>query len=172
MRVGITGHQRLAQVSDWEWTRSELSNTLRCLRQPLIGVSALAIGSDQMFAQLVLNLGGVLEVVIPFDEYERTFGGSSGRDEYLRLLKLAKRVSVLPNSGCDEQAYWLAGITVLERCELLLAVWDGQPAVGLGGTGDIVISARRRQKPLIHLNPVTREIHAFNLRDCLTNDRV
>jgi hypothetical protein len=26
-----------------------------------------------------------------------------------------------------------AGRTVADRCDLLLAVWDGQPAAGLGG---------------------------------------
>ena len=163
MRVGITGHQRLAELSDWDWTRDELGNALRSLPQPLIGVSALAIGSDQLFARLVLNLGGLLEVVIPFANYERTFDASLDRDEYHGLLRLAKHVSVLPTSENDEQAYFLAGIAVVDRCELLFAVWNGQPAIGLGGTGDIVISALRQQKPLIHLNPISREIHAFNI---------
>lgn len=163
MRVGITGHQRLAQTSDWDWTRIELGNALRSLPQPLLGISALAIGSDQLFAQLILDHGGALEVVLPFEDYERTFGAGFDRDEYHRLLKLAQRVSVLPGAGGDEQAYLLAGITVVDRCELLLAVWNGQPAVGPGGTGDIVLSARQRQKPFIHLNPITREIHAFNV---------
>ncbi len=163
MRVGITGHQRLAELSDWDWTRNELENALRSLPQPLIGVSALAIGSDQLFAQLVLDLGGSLEAVIPFTDYERSFGGSLDRDEYHRLLNLAQPVSVLPASENDEQAYFLAGTSVVDRCELMFAVWNGQPAISLGGTGDIVISALRQQKPLIHLNPISREIHAFNV---------
>ena len=31
---------------------------------------------------------------------------------------------------------------VADRCDLLIAVWDGQPAQGLGGTGDVVRYAR------------------------------
>lgn len=163
MRVGITGHQRLEQSSDWDWTRTELRNALGSLPQPLIGVSALAIGSDQLFAQLILDRGGVLEAVIPFDNYQRTFAASLDRDEYHRLLKQARRVSVLPDVESDEQAYMLAGITIVDRCELLLAVWNGQPAIGLGGTADVVNSALQQRKPLVHFNPVTREIHSFNI---------
>ena len=167
MRVGITGHQRLAELSDWDWTRDQLEDALRSLPHPLIGISALAIGSDQLFAQLILNLGGILEVIIPFADYECTFNGSLDRDEYRRLFKLAQHISVLPTSETDEQAYLLAGFTVVDRCELLFAVWNGQPAIGPGGTGDIVISALQQQKPLIHLNPITREIHAFNIDQML-----
>jgi hypothetical protein len=31
-----------------------------------------------------------------------------------------------------------AGAIVADRCERLIAVWDGRPALGLGGTGDVV----------------------------------
>ena len=44
---------------------------------PLIGVTSLAIGADQLFADAVLQLGGELEAVIPFAEYDRTFDNSS-----------------------------------------------------------------------------------------------
>ncbi len=33
------------------------------------------------------------------------------------------------------------GLVVVERCDLLLAIWDGHPAHGLGGTADIVAYA-------------------------------
>jgi hypothetical protein len=39
-----------------------------------------------------------------------------------------------------------AGRTVADRCDLLLAVWDGQPAAGLGGTADVVSHATYRGK--------------------------
>lgn len=167
MRVGITGHQRLEKSSDWDWTRAELENALRSLPQPLIGVSSLAIGADQLFAQLILNQGCALEAILPFDNYQRAFAAGLDRDEYHRLLKQASRVSVLSNAECDEQSYLLAGTTVVDRCELLLAVWNGQPAIGPGGTGDIVNCARQKQKPLIHFNPTTREIHSFNIDELL-----
>lgn len=38
------------------------------------------------------------------------------------------------------------GRTVVGRCDLLLAVWDGQPAAGLGGTADVVSHVNDRGK--------------------------
>ena len=40
--------------------------------------------------------------------------------------------------------------------ELLLAVWDGLPAKGLGGTADIVTYATQQRKEVIHLDPCKR----------------
>jgi hypothetical protein len=37
-------------------------------------------------------------------------------------------------------------------------VWDGEPAKGLGGTGDVVGYAVQKGKDLIHLNPVNRSV--------------
>ena len=35
------------------------------------------------------------------------------------------------------------------QCDVLLAVWDGQEAQGLGGTGEIVARARGLGKPVV-----------------------
>ncbi|MEO5877101.1 MAG: hypothetical protein ABIQ26_19070, partial [Streptosporangiaceae bacterium] len=43
-----------------------------------------------------------------------------------------------------DEAYLVAGHRVVKRSDLLLAVWDGRPAGGLGGTADIVAYARDR----------------------------
>jgi hypothetical protein len=51
-------------------------------------------------------------------------------------------VNELPYPTPTEAAYFAAGKLIVNRCDLLLAVWDGQPAGGLGGTGDIVGYAR------------------------------
>jgi hypothetical protein len=36
----------------------------------------------------------------------------------------------------------------VDRSDVLLAVWDGQPARGPGGTGDVVAYARARGTPV------------------------
>jgi len=38
---------------------------------------------------------------------------------------------------------------VLDHSDLLVAVWDGQPVVGLGGTGQIVGHAVARRLPVL-----------------------
>jgi len=44
----------------------------------------------------------------------------------------------------SEEAYLAAGCRVVDMSDVLLAVWDGQPARGKGGTGNIVEYARSR----------------------------
>jgi hypothetical protein len=158
MRVGITGHQRLKPPADWGWVKSEVDKILSMTSHPLIGVSSLAIGADQLFANAVLGHDGLLEVIIPFPEYERTFDEGSDRQNYQGLLNRASKVDVLQRIGSDEECYFEAGKFVADRVDLLIAVWNGKPAAGLGGTGDIAKYAVQKQKRTIHLNPYTREV--------------
>jgi tetratricopeptide (TPR) repeat protein len=120
-------------------------------------VSSLAIGADQLFASLVAQRGGQIHAVIPFDGYERTFSPHNV-DAYHYILSKADLVEVLQTSGTDEDAYLAAGKRVVELSDILIAVWNGQPAKGKGGTADIVAYARDNGVPLVHLNPVDRTI--------------
>ncbi len=158
MRVGVTGHQRLEHPASWDWVRHELDRLLPALAPPLVGVTSLAVGADQLFANVVLRHGGALEVVVPFAGYEFTFPEGDDRRAYGRLLRHAARREVLEKRGSEEEAYFAAGKRIVELSELLIAVWDGLPATGLGGTGDVVGYAVRQGKKTIHLNPVTREM--------------
>ena len=70
-----------------------------------------------------------------------------------------EHVADAPPAGCAsvEDAYEAAGLYVLDHCDVLLAIWDGQPARGQGGTGWMVAEARRRGLPLAW-------VHAGNAR--------
>ncbi|HEV2765077.1 MAG TPA: hypothetical protein VGV38_18995 [Pyrinomonadaceae bacterium] len=158
MRVGVTGHQRLREPAGWDWVRRELDRLLSSLAPPLVGITSLAVGADQLFADAVLRRGGSLEVVIPFAGYELTFTEGHDREAYARLLRHALKREVMERRGSDEEAYLASGKLVADRSELLIAVWDGLPAGGLGGTGDVVRYAVQRGKTTVHLNPVTQEV--------------
>lgn len=158
MRIGITGHQRLSDPSGWDWVKSEMLALVMASPRPLIGVSSLGVGADQLFAEIVLQNGGTLEAVIPFEGYEKTFTDDVDKDSYRSLLGRSSRVEVLERTYSDEEAYLRAGTRVVDLCELLIAVWDGKPVAGLGGTGDIVNYALESNRNLIHLNPTSRKI--------------
>ncbi|MFL6332463.1 MAG: hypothetical protein ACJ754_03880 [Pyrinomonadaceae bacterium] len=157
MRVGITGHQRLAVPARWAWVRREFESLLSPVAPPLVGVTSLAVGADQLFADAVVRRGGSLEIVIPFPGYEDTFGEGRDRQEYERLLEHAVRVEVLEECGSEEEAYLASGKRMVDLSGLLIAVWDGLPATGLGGTGDVVSYAVRLRRKTIHLNPNTQQ---------------
>jgi len=153
MRVGITGHQRLEESAHWNWVRQEMDHLLARLPLPVIGISSLAAGADQLFANAILKQRGLLEVVIPFDGYESIFSEDCDREEFHRLLKLSIKSETLERHGTNEEAYFAAGKRVVDLSDLVVAVWDGKPAAGLGGTGDVVKYASQQWKRIVHLNP-------------------
>lgn len=154
MIIGITGHQHLARAEGWVWVRAQIDSVLSQTSKPLVGVTSLAIGADQLFAERVLYHGGSLHVVVPFEGYEGTFHSASDREAYFRLLSTALHKELLPGCASAQESYMNAGKMVVELSDLVLAVWDCEPAAGPGGTADIVGFAIERGKSLIHLNPV------------------
>jgi hypothetical protein len=152
MRIGITGHQEL---NDPRWVKQQILSVLKHQALPLVGLSSLAVGADQLFAEAVLELDGLLEAVVPFEGYEFTFE-SPMRICYTRLLHKAAKTWILENRGSRQEAYMAAGEFVVANSELLIAIWDGRPSAGLGGTADVVTCAQHAGRRLIHINPVTK----------------
>src|ERR1044072_3266665 len=159
MRIGITGHQRLQNPASWEWVRQEMAHHLGEMAVPLIGISSLAVGADQLFANVILQLGGELEAISPFDGYESTFVVDRDLQEFMRLLECCTRSETLERLGSDEEAYFAAGKRVVDLADVIVGVWDGLPARGLGGTADAVEYGLEQRKRLVHLNPITRTRH-------------
>lgn len=112
----------------------------------LVGLCSLAVGADQIFAHVLLASGGRLHAVIPCQGYTGTFGDEAARQEFELLLSAAHEVTELPFTEPSEEAFMTAGREVADRCNLLLAVWDGEPAAGIGGTADVVSYATERGK--------------------------
>lgn len=132
-----------------------MRDCISSVSQPVVGVTCLAAGADTVFAEIVLELGGTFEVIVPFSDYETSFKSEEDRENYRRLLADAEKVEVLQEHDTDEEAYYAAGRMVVDISDLLVLVWDGRPAAGLGGTADIAEYGRSRQKPIIHINPQT-----------------
>ena len=139
-RIGVTGHQGLPADVIEEITE-QVTRILQEMERPLIGYSSLAEGADQLVAQLILNAGGQLHAVIPSKDYDTTFS-STPKHNYARLLGAAAAATHLSFPEPSEEAYDAAGKWVAEHCDVLIAVWDGLPARGLGGTANAVAHAR------------------------------
>lgn len=48
----------------------------------------------------------------------------------------------------DSHAHMAASRRMLDETDHLIAVWDGKPARGYGGTADVVAAARERGVPI------------------------
>jgi hypothetical protein len=146
VRFGVTGHQilppRIVDRAVEHWRRVLPDGAQLC------GVSSLAEGADQLFAAHVLAAGGVLEVILPCEDYASSLVTDDGRVRFEELRRAAGTVITLPYPKPSEQAFLAAGQILVERCDHLFAVWDGGPARGLGGTADIVTYARARGCPV------------------------
>lgn len=156
MRVGITGHQRIEDPNVWVWVARVMRDELARVEPPIVGVTSLAIGADQLLARLVLEAGGTIYAVLPFADIERSFSPEDV-PVYRELVRQAT-VEVLDTHGTDEDAYLAAGQRVVELSDILLAVWNGKPAKGKGGTADVVAYAMCRGVPLIHIDPTSRTV--------------
>jgi hypothetical protein len=162
--LGITGHQTLHDRGAWGWVEEEISATLSRSIPPLVGLSSLALGADQLFATLVLARGGELRVVLPFAAYAETLPPGEGLASYRALLGRAASVEVLREGLDTQESYLAAGRRVVDLSDLVIAVWNGEQAAGLGGTGDVVRYALERQKQLLHIDPVRREVRYLPAR--------
>ncbi|SDH19545.1 hypothetical protein SAMN05216553_117154 [Lentzea fradiae] len=146
MRVGITGHSNLVEDCI-PAVQAALTQLLETLDRPLVGVTCLAPGADQVFARAVLSLGGEVEVVLPALDYRERLKPHQLAD-YDELRAAATVVSVLPHMSSGRMAYVAANERMLASVELLVAVWDGVPAQGKGGTADVVEQARASGVPI------------------------
>ena len=153
MRIGVSGHQKREGV-DWAWTAQEVSATLHANAPVDRAFTSLAAGSDQVFARAALSMGIPITAVIPCSNYARFFEGEE-RNSYADLLRHCERIQ-LPNQGSDEIAFLVAGQYVADHSDIMIAIWDGRPAVSVGGTADIVRYCVERSRPVLHLNPITR----------------
>ncbi|BDU04683.1 hypothetical protein GV791_12000 [Nocardia cyriacigeorgica] len=141
--IGITGHSNLSEA-----TQMFVADELRVVLRPyagtgLVGITCLARGADQIFAQIVLELGGAIEVVIPAADYVSGIRQPADRKRVDDFIANARAVHELPFLMSGPESYLAASKELINRSDLLVAVWDGSPPDGRGGTADAVTYAKR-----------------------------
>lgn len=144
MIVGVTGHRFYDSATARYLTeRVDTLLVAWAAESEVRVVTSLAEGADQLVARVAVARGLPIDVVLPADGYRESLEPEF-RGEYDRLLAAAATVSLLDHAEPESEAYLDAGLVVLDRADALIAIWDGEPARGTGGTGDIVAAARAR----------------------------
>jgi hypothetical protein len=162
VRVGVTGHRFLAEI---DTIAAGIEEALRRIEherpgESLAVVSSLAEGADRLVVRHVLKRSGArLITPLPLARaaYMDDFSSTESKAEFSDLVAAAGEVVQLPEAASRAAAYRAAGTYVLDHCDVLLAVWDGQSAQGRGGTAHIVEQARMRGLPVAW-------VHAGNRR--------
>ena len=166
-RVGITGHRNVTSTEK-PYVLDQISNALDSIKNQIesersqlnikssfyiSGISPLAEGVDRIFAEAVLNMGGRLEVILPFRKeiYKKDFGSVASKEEFDSLLEFDQYPLVIDatDQPHKEWAYFHAGKLVVDQCDILIAVWDGENARGRGGTKSIIDYANKNNVPTI-----------------------
>jgi hypothetical protein len=154
-QLAITGHRGLSAELEAEidrMIRAAVAANGSAADGAVVGVSCLADGADAVFAQAVLDAGGSLVAVLPAAKYREALP-EDYRPVFDQLLARAGKVVRLPYVTPDPQAYLEAGKRMIDESDSLLAVWDGRPGRGPGGTADVVAYARSRGVPVTVLWP-------------------
>jgi hypothetical protein len=169
LRIGITGHIGLDPAKMEQLDRGigeAIEHIERTFPKRYLTVfSPLAVGADRLVARRLLEQKGsrlIAVLPLPEDQYLEDFGptdlhrenyeGAEARQEFQYWLshRAIETIVMLPSATRNE-AYEEVGLYVAEHSDVMIAVWDGLPSQGRGGTADVVAKAKELGKPICHI---------------------
>lgn len=159
--IGITGHQSLDKHLAKGWLKKQLYAEISVIPNIICAYSSLAVGADQLFAEVVLQNNIDLIAIVPCDDYIQTFKYAQQKT-YRTILELCSTVEVLAYQRPSEQAFLRAGQVVADRSDILFAIWDGKPAKGPGGTAEIVEYALGKGKRIVHFDINAQKVNILS----------
>ncbi len=166
--IGVTGH-RDPRREDLEELKRRVAQVFDGIAKdylaadgatPIVVLSSLAEGADQLVASVALERGAILiaPLPMPVEEYRKDFEFGltpNALSEFDRLLARAAAAPEMPvldgaavealrdDAGRRAMQYREAGLYIVRHCQILLALWDGDESdAKTGGTAEIV----RRQR--------------------------
>jgi hypothetical protein len=151
--IGVTGHRWIEETREIRAAVDQvIEKILHTFPDRMLTVlSPLAEGADRILAKRFLHHQGTKLTAIlpmPIEKYLMDFPSDESKIEFHHLLDQAEETIELPHHTSRDEAYAATGKCILDHCDLLIAVWDGQAAKGKGGTGEIVRIARERCLPI------------------------
>jgi hypothetical protein len=153
--VGVTSHRDIP-AGEIESIRQRVREFFAQLQRdfpqlPLMVLSALAEGGDQLVAQEALAMGAKLVAPLPLprDLYVQDFQAPPVRATFESLCARARVIqlpvlsrSLLHDIGLHgpqrDRQYGQAGVFIARHSHVLLAIWNGKSSDRLGGTAQVV----------------------------------
>ena len=158
LRVGVTGHRTLENMPALRLRVAEvLGEIQRQAPSPhLTIVSSLAEGADRLVPEVALARGQAsLCAILPLaaGDYSDDFTTPESRAEFRALLRRSEDTLVIEPRPSRKAAYAAVGHQIVSQSDVLIAIWDGQPARGPGGTAEIVGYAEEHGVPVYWIDP-------------------
>ncbi|MEO5915173.1 MAG: hypothetical protein ABIS50_13135 [Luteolibacter sp.] len=148
--VGFAGHRG---VPDRAAAKAVISRELKTIcgtvSGELVGISSAAAGADLLFLDACREAGLKTVVLLPFpkERFQEDFGDPADWEHACRCMDDAWWCEVSPGGEGAPAAYHVVARESLEVADRMLFLWDGQPARGIGGTGETVREAKEREIP-------------------------
>ena len=162
--VGFSGHRQLDNPAGVARAITEsLEELRRAAAGEWIALSSVAVGSDQLFVQQARSLGLAWHAILPLPraEFAKDFSPEEWTGVEATLAK-AEHLRIINENGTRDDAYLDCGMETVTDADVLITLWDGQPARGKGGTADVVEYAKSIGKPVIIIDAATLAVRKEN----------
>jgi hypothetical protein len=154
IRIGFSGHRLLTNrkmiIAGIQDALTHIKATYPTQTWAIL--SSLAEGADCLFAEKALQYQSAKLIVplpLPVEEYLKSFSSNAARSMFTNLFCRASETIQIEPQPTSEEAYLAAGLYIVHHCDILVTIWDGQEARGVGGTGQIVDYARDERLPIV-----------------------
>jgi hypothetical protein len=164
--VGFSGHRKLADENTVANGIRNVFQKLAANHGHLAAVSSAASGSDTLFLAEADRREIRYMLIFPFSQerFQQDFNHADWH-RVQPFIKKATHREYVAEEESKEAAYMETGNLTVDRADIMVVVWDGKPAAGFGGTGDVVKRVRELNKPLIIIDPATGSISEERLSE-------
>ena len=153
--IGVTGHRNI-HADAIEHISEQLKQLFSHFKQqfpetPLLILSPLAEGADQLVAQIALEMQLDIIAVLPMEksEYQKDFANSAiNSDENTAIKqsfndllgKAAYSKTLIDFDPIEHRdlCYANVGKWIVDQSDIVIALWDGNLETLTGGTGEVV----------------------------------
>jgi uncharacterized phage-like protein YoqJ len=137
------------------YTTAEMKRILLTTQQTypeIVGISGMAIGIDQDFANLCVSLDIPFIAYVPFEGQECKWP-PQGQKEYRELIEKAQEVKVISTGHYSPRKMQKRNEAMADDSDFAIAVWNGDLR---GGTYNCVRYLQRIQRTTFRVNPNNR----------------
>lgn len=177
--IGVTGHRNLN--SNDQKLIKKITGELRTIRDAHPGaefvlLTGLAEGADRLVAKLAikeLKVRLISVLAVPEEFFMMDFSDAQSRRQFKNYLKKSDEVLTAPllskkawqnySPSRNNQYAWIGAFITLPS-NYLIAIWDGKPARGRGGTAEVVRWFKHGRIPKLMLTEMTPNMRKVGLK--------
>lgn len=161
MIVGVTGHRPEGFGFNYDWKGDEWL-WLRQMYRGLFNshatervITGMALGVDTVVAGVCRDEGIPYVAAVPFEGQESRWPPTSQK-LYHELLEAAEEVVIVSKGGYQPWKFHVRNQYIVDNSDLLIAGYTG---IKTGGTASTIEKARKKNRPIIILDPLRKDVY-------------